>query len=168
MSLTSALSTAQSSLSNYATQTSVISRNISNSSNPDYVRRDAILTNSVIGAQGVSIQRAQDMALFVRSISDKSTASAQETLLTGLSNLKNILGGNDYESSPAVLIATMRDTLATFASKPGEATLAQMAIADAVTVANGLNEASKSVQSVRFEADKAIGQQVQTLNELND
>ena len=166
MSLTSALSTAQSSLSNYATQTSVISRNISNSSNPDYVRRDAILTNSVIGAQGVSIQRAQDMALFVRSIRDTSTASAQETLLTGLSNLKNILGGNDYETSPAVLIATMRDTLATFASKPGEATLAQMAIADAVTVANGLNEASKSVQSVRFEADKAIGQQVQSLNEL--
>lgn len=166
MSLTSALSTAQSSLSNYATQTSVISRNISNSSNPDYVRRDAILTNSVIGAQGVSVQRAQDMALFVRSITDTSTASAQETLLTGLTNLKNILGGNDYETSPAVLIATMRDTLATYAAKPGEATLAQMAIADAVTVANGLNEASKSVQGVRFEADKAIGQQVQTLNEL--
>lgn len=166
MSLTSALNTAQSSLSNYGTQTSVISRNISNASNPDYVRRDAVLTNSVIGAQGVSVQRAQDMALFVRSIADTSTASAQETLLTGLTDLKSILGGNDYETSPAVLIATMRDTLATFASKPGEATLAQMAIADAVTVANGLNEASKSVQSVRFEADKAIGQQVQTLNEL--
>ncbi|MEM5494497.1 flagellar hook-associated protein FlgK [Hoeflea sp. AS16] len=166
MSLTSALSTAQSSLSNYATQTSVISRNISNASNPDYVRRDAVLTNSTIGAQGVSIQRAQDMALFVRSITDTSTSSAQETLLTGLSDLKNILGGNDYETSPAVLIATMRDTLATYAAKPGEATLAQMAIADAVTVANGLQDASKSVQSVRYEADKAIGEQVQKLNEL--
>lgn len=166
MSLTSALSTAQTSLSNYATQTNVVSRNISNASDPNYSRRDAVLTNSLFGAQGVSIQRAQDSALFVRSITDTSTSSAQQTLLTGLSNLKNILGGNDYESSPSVLIATMRDTIATYAAKPAEATLAQMAIADAVTVANGLNDASKAVQTVRYEADKEIKRQVDTLNEL--
>ena len=166
MSLTSALSTAQTSLSNYATQTSVLSRNISNASDPNYSRRDAVLTNSLIGAQGVSVQRAQDMALFVRSIADKSTSSAQDALLNGLTNLKNILGGNDYETSPSALIATMRDTLATYAAKPGEATLAQTAIADAITVANGLQEASKAVQTVRYEADKEIGQQVNTLNEL--
>jgi len=166
MSLTSAISTAQTSLSNYATQTNVISRNISNSTDPNYSRRDAVLTNSLIGSQGVSIQRAQDTALFVRSIADTSSASAQDTLLTGLSNLKNILGGNDYESSPSVLIATMRDTLATYAAKPAEATLAQMAIADAVTVANGLNDASKAVQTVRYESDKEIKRQVNTLNEL--
>jgi len=166
MSLTSALSTAQTSLSNYATQTSVISRNISNASDPNYARRDAVLTNSLIGAQGVSIQRATDTALFFRSIADTSTSSAQNTLLTGLSDLKNILGGNDYESSPSVLIATMRDTLATYAAKPAEATLAQMAIADAVTVANGLQEASQAVQTVRFEADKEIERQVDSLNEL--
>ncbi|SOE18190.1 flagellar hook-associated protein 1 FlgK [Hoeflea halophila] len=166
MSLTSALSTAQSSLSNYATQTNVVSRNISNASDPNYSRRDAVLTNSLFGAQGVNIQRAQDTALFVRSITDTSTASAQQTLLTGLTDLKNILGGNDYESSPSVLIATMRDTLATYAAKPSEATLAQMAIADAVTTANGLNDASKAVQTVRYEADKEIKRQVDTLNEL--
>ena len=166
MSLTSALSTAQTSLSNYATQTNVVSTNISNASNPDYSRRDAILTNSLIGAQGVSVQRAQDMALFVRSITDTSMSSAQETLLDGLTDLKNILGGNDYETSPAVLIATMRDTLATYAAKPGEATLAQTSIADAVAVANGLQSASEAVQAVRYEADTEIGQQVDTLNEL--
>jgi len=166
MSLTSAISTAQTSLSNYATQTNVISRNISNSSDPNYSRREAVLTNSLVGSQGVNIQRAQNTALFMRSVTDTSTASAQDTLLTGLSDLKNILGGNDYESSPSVLIATMRDTLATYAAKPAEATLAQMAIADAVTVANGLNDASQAVQTVRYEADKEIGRQVATLNEL--
>lgn len=166
MSLTSALNTAQTSLSNYATQTNTISRNISNATDPNYARRDAVLTNSLIGAQAVSIQRAQDMALFVRTVTDTSTSSAQDTLLNGLSNLKNILGGNDYETSPSALIATMRDTLATYAAKPGEATLAQTAIADAVTVANGLQTASKAVQTVRFEADKEIGRQVAQLNEL--
>ncbi|MEM5471553.1 flagellar hook-associated protein FlgK [Hoeflea sp. AS60] len=166
MSLTSALNTAQTSLSNYATQTSTISRNISNASDPNYSRRDAILTNSLIGSQGVSIQRAQDSALFVQSVTYMSVSSAQETLLGGLTDLKSIMGGNDYETSPSVLIATMRDTLATYAAKPGEATLSQMAIADAVTVANGLKDASNSVQTVRYESDKEIGRQVDQLNEL--
>ena len=166
MSLTSALNTAQTSLSNYATQTNILSRNISNASNPNYVRRDAVLTNSLVGSQGISIQRAQDMALFVRSISDTSTASAQETLLKGLSDLKNIMGGNDYETSPSALIGTMRDTLATYAAKPGEATLGQMAVADAATVANGIKDAANAVQAVRLEADKEIGRQVDKLNEL--
>ena len=166
MSLTSALSTAQTSLSNYSTQTNVVSRNISNASDPNYSRRDPIITNSLFGAQGVNVQRAQDSELFVRNIADTSTSSAQETLLTGLADLKNILGGNDYESSPAVLIATMRDTLASYAAKPSESTMAQMAIADAMTVANGLQDASKAVQAVRSEADKEIERQVNTLNEL--
>ncbi len=39
MSLTSALNTAQSIFSNTGTQSSVVSNNISNSSNSDYVRR---------------------------------------------------------------------------------------------------------------------------------
>ncbi len=166
MSLTSALNTAQTSLSNYATQTNTISRNISNATDPNYSRRDAILTNSLVGAQGVSIQRAQDMALFIRSVKDTSVASAQDTLLRGLTDLKSIMGGNDYETSPSALIATMRDTLATYAAQPGESTLSQMAIADAVTVANGLQDASRSVQNVRYEADKEIGRQVDKLNDL--
>ncbi|MDF1610112.1 flagellar hook-associated protein FlgK [Hoeflea sp. YIM 152468] len=166
MSLSSAINTAQTSLSNYATQTNVLSRNISNSSNPNYARRDAVLSTSIVGAQVVSIQRAQNQVLFNQSITGTAMASGQQTLLDGLTNLKSILGGNDYETSPAALIANMRDTLATFSAKPGESTLAQSAIADAAVVANGLRDASAAVQSVRYEADQEIARQVHTLNEL--
>jgi flagellar hook-associated protein 1 FlgK len=166
MSLSSAINTAQSSLSNTAAQTNIVSRNISNASNPDYNRRNAALATTIPGAQVVSIQRAQDQALFRQSIDGTATASGQQTLLTGLTNLKGILGGNDYEGAPATLLGTMRDTLATFAAKPGEATLAQTAIADAGTLASGLRDASAAVQTVRLDVDQEIDRQINTLNEL--
>jgi len=166
MSLSSAINTAQTSLSNYATQTSLLSRNISNASNPDYSRRNAALATSLAGAQVVSIQRAQDLVLFNKSISSTAMASGQSTLLDGITNLKDILGGNDYENAPATLIAAMRNTLATYAAKPGESTLAQTALADANTVALGLRDASAAVQNVRLDADQEISRQVHTLNEL--
>ncbi|MCY0093531.1 flagellar hook-associated protein FlgK [Hoeflea ulvae] len=166
MSLSSAISTAQSSLSNYSTQTSLLSRNISNASNPDYSRRSASLATSSAGAQVVSIQRAQDQILLEKTVSSTATASGQNALLDGLANLKDIMGGNDYESAPATLISSMRDTLATYAAKPGESTLAQTAVADATTVALGLRDASAAVQNVRLGADQEIGRQVHTLNEL--
>lgn len=166
MSLSSAINTAQSSLSNTATQTNIVSRNISNASNPDYNRRNAALATTLPGAQVVSIQRAQDQAMFRQTISSSATASGQQTLLTGLTNLKNILGGNDYESAPATLLASMRDTLSTYAAKPGENTLAQTAIADANTLASGLRDASASVQTIRLDSDQEIGRQVNKLNDL--
>lgn len=153
-------------MSNYATQTNILSRNISNDSNPDYSRRNAALATSMAGAQVVSIQRAQDEVLFRSSMNGIATAGGQAELLKGLSALKEILGGNDYETSPASLIATMRDTLSTYAAKPGESTLAQTAVADANTVAIGLRDASAAVQSIRLETDQEIGRQVHTLNEL--
>ena len=166
MSLSSAINTAQTSLSNYATQTNILSRNISNATNTDYSRRNAALATSMNGAQVVSIQRAQSEVLFRKSISSASTASGQQTLLTGLTNLKDIYGGNDYESAPATLIATMRDTLSNYAAKPDESTLAQTAVADANTAAAGLRDASAAVQDVRFQTDQEIARQVHTLNEL--
>ena len=166
MSLSSAINSAQTSLSNYATQTNILSKNISNASNTDYSRRNAALATSLGGAQVVTIQRAQDQVLFSKSISSASTASGQETLLAGLNNLKDIYGGNDYESAPATLIATMRDTLSSYAAKPGENTLAQTAVADANTVAIGLRDASAAVQDARFKADQEISRQVHTLNQL--
>lgn len=166
MSLSSAINTAQRSLSNTATQTNIVSRNISNASNPDYNRRDAVLATSLGGAEVVSIQRAQNLALFRQSIDGTASESGQQTLLTGLANLKDILGGNDYENAPATLLGTMRDTLATFAAKPGEATLAQMAIADADTLASGIRDASAAVQTIRLDVDQEMERQVNSLNEL--
>lgn len=166
MSLSSAINTAHSSLSNTAAQTNIVSRNISNANNPDYNRRNAALANTIPGAQVVSIQRAQDHALFRQSLDGTSAASGQDTLLTGLNTLKGLLGGNDYETAPATLLADLRDTLSTYAAKPGEGTLAQTAIADAQTLAAGIRDTSLAVQKTRLDVDQEIDRQVVKLNEL--
>jgi flagellar hook-associated protein 1 FlgK len=166
MSLSTALSTAQRTLSNTASQTSVVSRNISNASNPDYSRREAVLSSTLHGASIVTTRRAQDETLFRYTMNGTANVSSQKTLLDGLENLKAIFGGNDYETAPATLIAKFRDTLSTYAAKPSETTLAESTVADANQLAAGLRTASASVQEIRTAADLEINNQVNKLNEL--
>lgn len=166
MSLSSAINTAQQSLSNTSLQTSVISRNISNASNPDYNRRSAILATTMFGASVVTTQRSQNEMLLREGLRGTAGAAGQNTLLTGLERLQSIYGGNDYESSPAALLTIFRDTLSTLAVKPSESTLAETVIADAVQLAAGLRNASQQVQETRLAADRAIAQGVETLNNL--
>ncbi|MBZ9789211.1 flagellar hook-associated protein FlgK [Rhizobium sp. 3T7] len=166
MSLTSALNTAQSIFSNTGTQSSVVSNNISNSSNSDYVRRQAMITTSLNGAQVVKISRAQEDALLRQWLKASAQDSGQQTLLSGLTDLKSIMGGNDYETSPANYLATFREKLQAFRTSPSSTIAAQSAVTAAQDVANSLNDATKSVQAVRQGADKEISTQVSTLNTL--
>jgi len=128
MSLTSALNTAQSIFSNTGTQSSVVSNNISNSSNSDYVRRQAMITTSLNGAQVVKISRAQEDALMRQWLKASAQDSGQQTLLGGLTDLKSIMGGNDYETSPANYLATFREKLQAFRTSPSSTIAAQSAV----------------------------------------
>ena len=68
MSLTSALSIAQSALLNTARQTSVVSRNVADASNSDYARRYAVTSVTSTGARTVEIQRATNSLLFGQNL----------------------------------------------------------------------------------------------------
>ena len=166
MSLTSALNTAQSIFNTTGTQSSVVSNNISNSSNSDYVRRQAMVTTSLNGAQVVKISRAQEDALLRQWLKASAQDSGQQTLLSGLTDLKSVMGGNDYETSPATYLSTFQEKLQAFRTSPSSTIAAQSAITAAQDVANSLNNASKSVQAIRQGADKDIATQVSTLNTL--
>ena len=63
MSLASSLNTANSIFRNTSQQTSVISTNIANTGNENYVRRDAVVTQTVYGFSTVQNERSQQMAL---------------------------------------------------------------------------------------------------------
>jgi flagellar hook-associated protein 1 FlgK len=92
--------------------------------------------------------------------------SGQQTLLSGLTDLKSILGGNDYETAPATYLSVFQQKLQAFRTSPSSTIAAQGAITAAQDVANSLNNASKAVQVVRQGADKEIATQVATLNTL--
>ncbi len=166
MSLASALNNVQSIFNTTALQSSVVSSNIANVSNSDYVKREATITTSLAGAQVVSISRAQETALLSQYLSSNSADSAQETLLTGLESLKSLVGGNDYETSPSTYLTAFQTALQTFSTTPSSTIAAQSAVTAAQDLANSLNTASDGVQQIREDADSDIATQVSSLNSL--
>lgn len=166
MSLSSALSTAQSIFNNTGIQSGVTSKNIANAQNANYVRRSAALTTGGNGALVVAIERSQNLALYRQTIESSSLFSGQHVLLAGLEEVKSLMGGNDYELSPARLIGNLRDTLQTWAAKPSESTLGATTVSTAGDLANALNNASVQLQEIRQRADDDIKQSVDALNGL--
>ena len=166
MSLASALNTANSIFRNTSQQTSVISTNIANTGNENYVRRDAVVTQSVYGFSSVQNERSQQMALLRQMSSSTAQQSAQSTLLDGLTTLSDALGGNDYELSPSAYLANLQSSLQSFAASPGEYALASTVVTDAIDVVNSLNNATTTTQELREDTDAQMFEQVETLNKL--
>lgn len=166
MSISLTLNTVQGIFNTTGNQSSVVSTNIANAGNSDYVRREASITSSLSGAQLVKISRAQEDALLAQYLQSNSEDNAQQTLLSGLEDLKSILGGNDYETSPSTYLSAFQEALQTFSTSPSSSIAAQSAVTAAQDLANSLNSASDAVQSVREDADSEIATQVDTLNTL--
>lgn len=166
MSLTSALNTAQSIFNNTGTQSSVVSNNIANAGNSDYVRRQAMITTSMDGAIVTKTARAQEDALFRQFLRASSQDAGQQRLYQGLEDIKATIGGNDYETAPSEYLGVLQEKLQAFGTSPSSMTAAQSVISAAQDVANNLNKSSASIQDIREKADKEIATTVGTLNTL--
>jgi flagellar hook-associated protein 1 FlgK len=166
MSLASALSTAQSIFTNSGTQSSVVSKNIANAQNPDYVRRSANVVAGGNGAMIGEIGRSSNTPLLRQTIESSSIANGQRTLLNGLTEIKNLMGGNDNEFSPSKLITAFRTSLDTFAAKANDTGIGIAVISSAQDLAAALNTSSDKLQQIRKDADDQIKQNVSDLNSL--
>jgi flagellar hook-associated protein 1 FlgK len=166
MSLSSAISTAQSIFSNTGLQSSALAQNIANASNPDYARRVGTLTIDAAGGQQLKIERTYDNGLVKQTMYSTAESSGQDTLHEKLERIRSLLGGNDYETSPSTYISTLRDNLQAYATKPNESTLASTVISSAQDVSNSLNSISSEIQSMRGQIDQEIGNKVTELNGL--
>ncbi|WEX08324.1 flagellar hook-associated protein FlgK [Chelativorans sp. AA-79] len=166
MSLTSALSIAQSALFNTSRQTSIVSRNISEASNPDYTRRSASLHSTAGGARIGDIRRATDEVLFRQNLSAQSGWHAQSSLSKGLDTLQVNVNGVDNASSPASALGALQTALQTYAATPSNRTLAESAVEAARGVVRSLNDGTAAVQSFRSSIDREIAASVDELNRL--
>ncbi|WP_265519450.1 flagellar hook-associated protein FlgK [Nitratireductor luteus] len=166
MSLTTALSIAQSALFNTSRQTSVVSRNISEASNPDYARRNAILSSTGAGARVAEVRRATNEILFRQNLSAISSWQAQSGLSRGLDTLQLQINGVDNATSPAASLGQLIQALETYAATPSNKTLAENAVNAARSTVRTLNSGTAAVQSFRADADREIAQSVEELNRL--
>lgn len=166
MSLTTALSTARTSLFNTSRQTSVVSQNIANAHNPDYARRDAVLTSMSPGARVAAIQRAANDMLLRQNLMSVSAWQGQSTLLSGLEHLGLTINGVDNESSPARMIGDLQKALELYSATPSNRALAESAVESAKQVVRTLNGATSQLQTFRANADQQIATAVGELNAL--
>lgn len=166
MSLSAAISTAQSIFSNTGLQSAALSKNIANASNPDYSRRVGSLVVDSNGAQKLVIERTYDNGLVKQVMHSTAEAAGQEVLQQKLDGIKSLLGGNDYETAPSTYMKTLRDNLQAYATKPNESTLATTVISSARDVANSLNGISSEIQAMRGTIDREITDLLKKLDGL--
>jgi flagellar hook-associated protein 1 FlgK len=166
MSLSSALSIAQSSLLTTSRQTTVISRNVADASNPDYTRRIANVVSMSPGARSVDIQRAANEQLFRQNLAALSAWAGQDALYSGMDQLESAVNGVDNASSASTAIGALQQALQLYATSPSNQNLANSVVNAARQVVRSLNDGSKAIQDFRTQADSQINTAVGDLNGL--
>jgi flagellar hook-associated protein 1 len=166
MSLSTALSIAQSALRNTSRQTSIVSRNVSDASNPDYTRRIAVVTSTAPGARSIDIQRAASELLFKNNLGALSSLEGQRTLYDGMERLGLAVNGADNATSAATAIGALQQALQIYSASPSNRNLAENAVDAARQVVRTLNDGTQAIQSFRADMDSEIGSAVSELNDL--
>lgn len=167
MSLSVALSTARASLLSTATQVAVSGSNIANADDTTRSRKLALTTTAATGdGTAVTITRAGSATLLARLLGTQSTAATSQAIADGLEQLHQTIGDTADNMSPAAKVAALETALTAYANDPSDTSLAQSVVSAAQSVASTLNSASDTVTTVRNDADAAMAQSVDDLNDL--
>jgi flagellar hook-associated protein 1 len=168
MSLTAALGSARSSLMATGVQSSVISRNIAGASELGYSRKIAVLENFPgNGVYVAAIQRAASAGLFTNVLTATSASTKQSAIYDGLQQIAaSTVDDPELDQSPTAQLNALKEALHQYATAPDNATLAQSAVAAAKDMAASLNQATRTVQSVREGADADMAASVANINRL--
>lgn len=179
MSLSTAFNIINTSFNANASQTAVISNNISNANTTGYTLKTANLaTNAYGGVEVSSITRATNVALQDQMLAANSTAAQQAALANGLTQLSATVSDSASTSStststttasgqsPAAMLANLQTALQNYEASPSDATVAQSVVSAATALTGSLNNATTTVQQVRSQADAAMASSVATINSL--
>ncbi len=165
MSLGAVLNSARSSLTALSERTRVTSENIANVDNPDYSRRIAENVPGSHGVRRVAIQRAEDREILAQMLDYTSRHAGNKVLADGLDQLQRAFGGPDSETSPAALLARLRQDLQAFAAMPDSGAAARQVVVSARAVVDSLHRGAQAVQDLRTMADAEIARSVTRINE---
>ncbi|WP_314946864.1 flagellar hook-associated protein FlgK [Bradyrhizobium cosmicum] len=168
MSLTAALDSARASLMASGIQSSTISRNIAGASATGYSRKIAVLDNLPnAGVYVAAIQRAASSGLYDNVLVAASSSAKQGAIYDGLQKIAAAtVDDPELGQSPTAQLNALKQALQQYANAPDNTTLAQAAVTSAKDMATGLNQATKTVQSVREGADADMATSVTNINQL--
>ncbi|MCA9594298.1 MAG: flagellar hook-associated protein FlgK [Myxococcales bacterium] len=169
-SLTQLLYTARDALSAQSFGLGVTGQNVSNANTPGYVRRDAMLSNVVLGNQGyggveaLGVRRATDAFLDRRVFEASSLASAasrRDTELAGVESLLDDFSGTGLADSLSKLFGSF-DALS---QSPNDPTARQTVLESAQAVAARVRETADSIATMR---DSQLERGRAVITEINE
>ncbi|PDT89744.1 flagellar hook-associated protein FlgK [Bradyrhizobium sp. Y36] len=168
MSITGALNSARSSLMASGIQSATISRNIAGASAPGYSRKLTMLDNFPgAGVYVAAIQRAASSGLYNNVLVATSSSAKQSVIYDGLQKIAaSTVDDPELEQSPTAQLNKLKQALQQYANSTDNATLAQAAVTSAKDMVTALNQATKTVQSVREQADVDMTTSVTNINQL--
>jgi len=169
MSVTNSLANALTGLSAAARRAEVVSSNISNALTDGYGRREINLSSQSLAGNGAGVRvegvtRIVDMGVVQdRRLADASLGDAN-TRAGFYNRLEALTGSPDAPGSLSDRIARFESSLLEAASRPDADVRLQNVVSAAKGLVSQVNAISAEVQSARMDADRAIGLQVDELN----
>jgi flagellar hook-associated protein 1 FlgK len=169
MSLTRALSNANSGLVQSSIRAGVASSNIANASDPNYARRtvsseSAVSGNAGLGVRVTAIERAQDLAVSRLRRDANSAAGRTDVIANAYSTLTNELGAPGSGYGLFASLETFEANLKSLEATPESAAFQNAVVSAANETTQNLQALSHTALSMREAADKSISQSVDTVN----
>lgn len=160
---------ANTSLGTISSEIGILSRNVSNANTPGYATRVAQTGTGPTGSAEVNgVTRITNPALFKSQLQSTSGGAQASAVYNGLSTIAQLLNtdSNGNSSSPSSFIGKLSSALQTYDAAPTDMTAATGVVTAAKDLANSLNQATATVQSVRQNADQQIADSVTNINSI--
>ena len=169
MTISQALSNANSGLAAVGQRVNVASNNIANALTEGYSRRDVVVNErSVAGVGGgvsvIGVNRATNPALTLERRNADAELAQNEAQSNALTRISNMLGGPDDPNSLFQKYQNFEASLRALADAPDSTALQQAGVTAAKDLTAAFNKLSNNYQQIRLEADAEIYRRVQDVN----
>lgn len=167
MSISSALNSAMSGLTAASRASAIVSENIANVMTPGYARRSLELASATDTGPGVRIvgtlRHADPIVVSERRSAEADHANAQ-TLANFHTRFESLVGSVTDPTSISMRLADFEGSLISAASHP-ESTLRLDGVASAANdLAGAITNAAQGLRTMRTQADRSIGLQVEQMD----
>jgi flagellar hook-associated protein 1 FlgK len=102
--------------------------------------------------------------LFARATEARSEAASAGVLKDGLTQIRNLFGGDGQENAPSTLISSMQVALRNAATDPSDPVLAGRALDAAKTLANSIRGSAAALAGQRNDIEARLGNEAEKLN----
>jgi flagellar hook-associated protein 1 FlgK len=166
-----ALGTAVSALQTTQAALSVTSNNIANANTVGYTRKTVNLQNVLIDGQGAGVKigsiTREVSEYLLRDARTQTTANGEASVRQEFfASMQNMFGTPDAASSMASTMTTLGNKMSALAVDPSSSNSQIDLVMAAQTLTRQMNDMSKQIQDLRYEADQQIAGSVAEINQL--